>query len=172
MSAPKGRPAKPNEQRQRAERKLTPIQGALSLPEPPPNLSEGAAAIWRKLWREPVAGAWRASDAAAVERLASYLNEWRAMNRVHNEEPFALGSTKQPTISPAGRRLVELEGTIARLESELGLTPLARQRLGIAVTQATLTLQELNAESMSETDEAVDTLASSLATDGSVERPP
>ena len=54
------------------------------------------------------------------------------------------GSRNQPRLNPIYDLIFKLEGSIHTLETELGASPLARARLGIAVGQATLTAAELN----------------------------
>ena len=39
----------------------------------------------------------------------------------------------QPTLSPLGRFIPQLEAMVRGLEGELGMTPLARRRLGYAL---------------------------------------
>jgi P27 family predicted phage terminase small subunit len=45
------------------------------------------------------------------------------------------GSTGQVRVNPLADHALKLEGAIVRLENELGLTPAARVRLGIHLTQ-------------------------------------
>ena len=46
------------------------------------------------------------------------------------------GSTGQIRANPLADLALKLEGSIGRLEGELGLTPAARQRMGIRLVQA------------------------------------
>ena len=54
------------------------------------------------------------------------------------------GSTGQIRTNPLAEYAFKLAGQILRLEEELGLTPLSRQRLGIAVAERYRSLDELN----------------------------
>ena len=50
------------------------------------------------------------------------------------------GSKDQLRLNPVADLVTKLETIILRLETELGLTPMSRARLGIATGQAQLTL--------------------------------
>ena len=58
----------------------------------------------------------------------------------------------QPVLNPLAPYLATLEATIARAEQELGLTPMARAKLGIVIGQEALTADALN-RSLSRHDE-------------------
>ena len=53
------------------------------------------------------------------------------------------GSTGQPKVNPLIELVLKLEDKMLKLENELGLTPLARQRLGIAFGEAAMNLTNL-----------------------------
>ena len=62
------------------------------------------------------------------------------------------GSTRQPTLNPLAAYIAQCEAAITRAEEQLGLTPLARMRLGIETAKARYTLADLSRE----LDEAVE----------------
>jgi P27 family predicted phage terminase small subunit len=53
------------------------------------------------------------------------------------------GSRGQPTINPLISLTLKLEEKILKLEQELGLTPLSRQRLGISVSENAMGFKQL-----------------------------
>jgi P27 family predicted phage terminase small subunit len=101
---------------------------------------------WERYWRSDVATVATDADRDLVERLFVLRDEHaRALRTVRStSERLVSGSRQQPRLSPLLDLVFKLEGAIHTLETELGLSPLARARLGIAVGQATLTAAELN----------------------------
>jgi len=67
----------------------------------------------------------------------------RTIARQGNAGLLAEGSKGQAVINPLIQLTLKLEEKILRLEQELGLTPLARQRLGIAFGEAQMGFQQL-----------------------------
>ena len=86
-------------------------------------------------------------DLPAFYRLFQYYDEneraTRVIVRLGNEGLLSVGSTGQPTINPLINLTLKLEEKILKLEQELGLTPLARQRLGIAFGEAQMGFKQL-----------------------------
>jgi P27 family predicted phage terminase small subunit len=60
-----------------------------------------------------------------------------------NNGLLSVGSKGQPTINPLIMLTLKLEEKVLKLEQELGLTPLARQRLGIAFGEAQMGFKQL-----------------------------
>ena len=60
-----------------------------------------------------------------------------------NKGLLSFGSTGQPTINPLITLTLKIEEKVLKLEQELGLTPLARQRLGIAFGEAQIGFKQL-----------------------------
>jgi P27 family predicted phage terminase small subunit len=117
---------------------------APDIPSPPRGLLRATQSRWRAYWTSPVASAVIEADRGSVDRLFRYYDAWERMMRESTASPFTEGSQGQVVVHPACARVDKLEAHIAKLEGELGLTPLARSRLGIAVGQAQLTADELN----------------------------
>ncbi len=93
-------------------------------------------AAWRAYWRSEVAALAAEVDGPAIRRLfAMYDQHARAMELVA-AAPVVKGSTGQIRANPLADLALKLEGSIGRLEGELGLTPAARQRMGIRLVQA------------------------------------
>lgn len=116
----------------------------LIVPEPPAGLSGAALEAWAAFWRSEVAAVTAEVDWPVVRRLFSmYAAQERALEASERMLVVA-GSKGQLRLNPLADYALKLEAAIVRLENELGLTPASRARLGIAVGQARLTLEELN----------------------------
>ena len=129
-----GRPRKnPNSiagKRQEAPLQLVPR--GLEPPPAPTGLLSRSRELWDRYWRSAIAAnVERASaDLAPIERWIRYCDEWDRAFAGFRRERLVEGSTGQQVASPLWRVLMDLEGKIRGLESELGMTPLARARLG------------------------------------------
>lgn len=89
-----------------------------STPKCPPHLRNSASARerWRQIWQDPAARFFTGSTYAAVVRLVELYELVRSLDLTNEED----------------RKLrPRLEGPIAKLETELALTPFAKNRLGI-----------------------------------------
>jgi hypothetical protein len=113
------------------------------VPAEPEGLGEVGLAVWRDAWR----AAWIAeSDAGAVEHLARLTDERNALCKARDASGLTL---KEPIVTPkgeiVGERLVpnpllaeirRLDAIILAARKELGLTPMAKARLGLNVASA------------------------------------
>ena len=95
---------------------------------------------WKQYWDSELSSTAQQVDFPAFYRLFQYYDEVERANRtiqnLGNKGLLSVGSTGQPTINP----LISLT---LKLEQELGLTPLARQRLGIAFGEAQMGFKQL-----------------------------
>jgi P27 family predicted phage terminase small subunit len=92
-------------------------------------------AAWRAFWASDMAAVAAAVDLPAIGRLfAMYDQHARAMEVV-GKALVVRGSTGQIRANPLADLALKLEGSIGRLEGELGLTPAARQRMGIRLVR-------------------------------------
>jgi P27 family predicted phage terminase small subunit len=99
---------------------------------------------WEAFRRSEVAQAIDvASDMPRVERWITYLDEWGRAMRALRKARLSTGSTGQLVLSPLAGYVRQLEVALAAAETELGMTPLARMKLGLAAGQARLTAQQL-----------------------------
>lgn len=115
------------------------------IPRPPPGLTAASRRRWTTYWTSKVAGAAdRQSDLHRVERWIVSVDEYEKVNDVFRKTRLVKGSMGQPVLNPLAAYLAQLRADLAQAENELGLTPLARQRLGLAYGEATLTAIELN----------------------------
>lgn len=115
------------------------------IPRPPAGLLPASKRRWRTFWGSPVAKAvdWSA-DAHRIERWIQAVDEYERVREVFVKARLVKGSMGQPTLNPLAGYLSTLLAEISKAEAELGLTPMARLRLGLAMGQARLTAEELN----------------------------
>jgi len=119
----------------------------VEVPEPPEGLKPQSVAIWEGFFRSGVARVVDiGSDMGVLRRWIQAVDEYETHLAVLKEEgPTVIGSAGTPVLSPTARYVAQLEGQIGRLEKELGLTPMARARLGLAIAEAELTAEQINA---------------------------
>lgn len=105
-------------------------------PDPNPAWLDSTKAAWAAYWRSDISRIVLDVDAPSISRLfALYDQHERAMDVVR-KALVVKGSTGQIRTNPLADHALKLEGVILRLENELGLTPLARSRLGIAIARS------------------------------------
>lgn len=115
------------------------------IPAVPKGLTAASKKRWRTFWLSPLATVVEIStDLHRVERWITAVDEYEKVGKVFRSSRLVKGSTGQPVLNPLASYLTSLEATISRAEQELGMTPLARLKLGIAVGQAKLTAEALN----------------------------
>ena len=128
---------------------LTMLNGGRNMPIPKPNSRWTTKTIryWKAYWDSELASTAQVVDLPAFYRLFQYYDEAERANRTiarqGNSGLLAEGSKGQAVINPLIQLTLKLEEKILRLEQELGLTPLARQRLGIAFGEAQMGFQQL-----------------------------
>lgn len=111
--------------------------------------------VWEAFWTSPVANAIdRRSDLPRLERWICALDEYERARRQFRANRLVTGSTGQPVLNPLASYMSSLEAQIRATETDFGMTPMARLRLGIAVGEAARSLAELNAET--DDDDATD----------------
>ena len=116
---------------------------------PVPRAPSGLLAVsrkrWRAYWLSNLAQAVdRQVDLPRIERWIEMSDEYEKVNAILKQTRLVKGSMGQPVANPLVSYLTMLLGELRAAETELGMTPLARQRLGIEYGRARLTAQELN----------------------------
>lgn len=107
------------------------------VPRPPAGLSPRGRVRWRQYWRSEVARlADPVIDRPCVERWIRCLDQYEQILPQVTAEPLVPGSMGQPVLNPLAGFAQQLLAEIRRAEQELGLTPLARLRLGITLGEA------------------------------------
>jgi P27 family predicted phage terminase small subunit len=128
----------------------------LSKPPMPGGLLTSTQELWTCFWNSPLARAIEPqSDAPAILRYFSLLDERERLYRVFKRKRIVRGSQGQPILNPAGRALHGFDAELRQLEDRLGLTPRARLQLGIQLTEAARSLAELN-QALEEDDDEED----------------
>lgn len=118
--------------------------GAKKAPRPPSGLTPATRKAWHAYWASEVSSVAQEVALPAIRRLFElYDQRERAMELVR-AALMVKGSMGQIRTNPAADYVLKLEPAILRLENELGLTPMAMTRLGIAVGEAQMTAAELN----------------------------
>ena len=113
-------------------------------PDPPAGLSGQWLRAWAAYWRSDVARVASEVDLPLIRRLFEMYAQHEEAMDVVKKAIIVKGSTGQIRTNPLAEYAFKLAGQILRLEEELGLTPLSRQRLGIAVAERYRSLDELN----------------------------
>lgn len=150
MALKPGPPPKPAHLRQnrikRPEIGLVPARiEPRPVPKPPARLLPESRRIWRAYWQSQVSNAAdEHADLHRIQRWIRSVDEYERCHKEFSQERIVRGSRGQPVMHPLASYLATLESEITRAEGELGLTPLARLRLGITFGQARLTAMELN----------------------------
>lgn len=123
------------------------------IPAPPPSLLKASKERWESYWHSAVSSAADLqADWGVLERWIRSVDEWHRAYRDFRKARTTEGSTGQLVLSPLAKLIRQLEAEIARAEHELGLTPMARLKLGLTAGQARLTAEQLN-RSLSEGDD-------------------
>lgn len=115
-----------------------------AVPRAPKGLRKELKQAWKDYWESDVARASTDVDLPLIRRLFRLRERFEVAMEVAEKAPAVKGSTGQIRVSPFMDMATQLNTQILRIENELGLTPLSRARLGIAVGEAQLTLEELN----------------------------
>lgn len=115
----------------------------------PKGLCREAVGAWEAYWVDVVAGVVRRSDEPLVERWARNLDRYYRLLATADADPIVTGSTGQPRPNPAYELGYKIEASIKDDEKQLGIGPLNRMRLGLALTEGRKSLTELNAEAES-----------------------
>lgn len=118
---------------------------AIVVPAPPPGLLKATRDRWEGYWRSSVSSAVDVNaDAGIVERWIISLDEWNRIGKIFRKQRIVENAKGQPVLNPLAKVLKQLEAEIGRCELQLGLTPVARLRLGMTIGHARLTAEALN----------------------------
>jgi P27 family predicted phage terminase small subunit len=126
------------------------IVGELEVPKPPTGLLRDTRSWWFAFWRSQVAQAVQGdTDIQALERLAKLKDErertYRVIRRLP-DGPTDVGSQGQRVLHPLAKYLATTDAEIRALEDRFGLNPRARLSLGLQLTQARRSLEDLYGE--------------------------
>lgn len=133
-------------------RKTTPAIGLVSTtagkrpPKMPVGLCRQAQDAWRGYWSDEVAGVMRASDITLALRWIANVDRYYRLIAEADREPVVDGHTGQPRPNGLYNLALKIEASIKVDEAQLGIGPLNRLRLGVALSETARTLADLNAE--------------------------
>ncbi len=112
---------------------------------PPPDVDPAVVEAWNAYMAADVAKVLDEVDLPLLRRWAHAYDQWLTTSAaVKAHGPYVQGSMGQPVLSPEVKYLKGLEADIQKYETELGMTPMARARLGLTVAEVGLTVAELN----------------------------
>ncbi len=120
----------------------------------PRNLCRAAQTAWAAYWKDVVSGVTRPSDALLVLRWATNLDRYYRLLAEADSEPIVTGSMGQPRANPIYGLVLQIEHSITEDEAQLGIGPLNRLRLGVALSESAKSLADLRAEAETDTIEA------------------
>lgn len=102
------------------------------IPEPPVGLLKPSRDRWHEFWASPAAKKVNIqSDLPRLLRWIEQTDEYDRVVKVCKKSRLVKGSMGQPVLNPLFNYLGQLEAQITRTESDFGMTPLGRHRLGM-----------------------------------------
>ena len=136
---------KPEDKRQghRTRGALIPLEGGIQAPDPDAEWTEVVKEAWLAYWESDVASAAQPTTLPALKRLFTLYDQHERAMAVVRQALVVKGSTGQIRVNPLADYALKVEGQIQKLESEFGLTPTARARLGLSVAQAQEAIEQL-----------------------------
>lgn len=119
----------------------------VEVPPPPAGLRPEIEQQWRDIWDAGGARVVMILDMPALKRLFQYRNRHaditEYLDGLAPADLVTTGSTGQERVHPLAEHVAKLERLILMLEEKLGLTPMARARLGIALAESRRTWQDV-----------------------------
>jgi hypothetical protein len=108
---------------------------------------------WSTFWTDHVSGATARSDLSLITRWIKNVDRYHRLVAEADRAPVAKGSKGQPIGTPLYQLTFKLEAAIERAEQQLGIGPLNRLKLGLAVSESFKSLADLNAEAEDDSDQ-------------------
>ncbi len=112
----------------------------------PEGLSEPANELWDAYWADPVATVQTAVDRGLLYRWITEYDRYLRMTAEADLEPLVAGSTGQSVENPLYRIAYRALDAAEKCERQLGVGPLWRSNLGIAVIAEQKSLADMNAK--------------------------
>jgi len=122
-----------------------PLQAAPApeIPEADEDWLDATREQWVTFWQSPISQMVESTEVSVVQRLFQYRDQHARASEIVRTSPIVKGSVGQVRLNPLAGYVAQLENAMLRLETELGLTPLARQRLGYAFGEAARSLSQM-----------------------------
>lgn len=151
-------PKSPDRRQRRAPLEVVRLDDLRPVDDAPPlpggRLLKKTKERWVAFWGSALARAIdRETDLPALHRLWTLYDERERCYRAFRKERLVPGSQGQLVLNPLGRQMSALDPEIRALEDRFGLTPMARQRLGLAFATTQRTLDDLNRETEEDEDD-------------------
>lgn len=123
---------------------LTPVAGGRI--DPPPGLSPPVLAMWDAYWSDTVSQVQTPVDRALLARWATEYDRYLRTVATADEQPLVEGSQGQSVENPLYRIAYRALDAAERCERQMGIGPLHRSALGIAVMAERRSLAQMNAQ--------------------------
>lgn len=101
-------------------------------PNCPEAVSAEARRMWKRLWQSDLSATITDSDLPALYRWLWWYDEWMETTAtIRRLRPLILSAPGERLARAKTRHLNDCEASLQKLEEALGMTPLARMRLGV-----------------------------------------
>jgi hypothetical protein len=161
MSGPP--PKQPGKRIRRATKQIGVVSAAGKAPKMPSGLCQQAKDAWVSYWSDSVSGIMLPPDSIVALRWVRNTDRYLRLIAEADREPLVTGSQGQMRPNPLYRLAFSVEDSIKADEATLGIGPLARLKLGVALSESAKSLAELNAEVAADYDEHDDPRAAIIA---------
>lgn len=122
---------------------LTPVAGGRF--DPPGGLSESSLALWNAYWTDAVATVQTPVDRGVLTRWITEYDRYLRTVAEADLKPLVPGSQGQDVENPLYKIAYRALDAAERCEKQMGVGPLYRSNLGIAVITEQKSLQQMNA---------------------------
>jgi P27 family predicted phage terminase small subunit len=122
---------------------LVPVAGSRF--DPPEGLSGEATEVWESYWNDAVASVHTAVDRGLLIRWITEYDRYLRTVATADLEPLVFGSMGQKVENPLYKIAYRALDAAERCERQIGIGPLHRSSLGIAVITERRSLAEMNA---------------------------
>ena len=130
------KPAAARQRRNKPSVLVLPAPAPRPVPRPPAGLLSTSRRVWRAYWGSAVALVAEAEiDRPRVARWIRALDEYERVQEVVMGARLIRGPDERLVLNPLVAYLADLRAELRSAETDLGLTPLARMRLGITYQQ-------------------------------------
>jgi P27 family predicted phage terminase small subunit len=113
--------------------------------DPPGGLSGDTLALWEAYWADPVSGVQTGVDRGLLHRWISEYDRYLRTVAEADRQPIVAGSKGQQVENPLYKVAYRALDAAERCERQLGIGPLWRSNLGIAVINEQKSLADMNA---------------------------
>jgi P27 family predicted phage terminase small subunit len=145
-------PKQPSRRIRTTTKNIGVVKSAGVAPSMPRGLCRQAQEAWRGYWSDTVSGVMRGSDATIVLRWVANVDRYHRLLAEADAEPVTIGSAGQAKGNPLYDTAYRIEASIREDEKQLGIGPLSRLKLGVALSESAKSLAEINTEAANATE--------------------